>query len=337
MARDAGGTYTAPSNSFNPAVEGTAIDEGDWNTTLDDIETAFTESVFTGGMGATDNQLVRTDGTGTKKVQGTTITCDDSMKVSGIAALAATTIELGHASDTTLARSAAGTVTIEGNVIYRAGGTDVPVTDGGTGASTAAGAATNLGLGTGDSPQFTAINLGHASDTTLTRGVAGALLVEGKTTGYLLDHSAAGSASTNTTSEEVLATVAIPAAALGANGFLLIEMSWSATNNANAKTVRARFGASGAGLAGTAFPAVSVASGVAIRLQSIIQNRNATNSQIGGTSPGSQTGFSLGTAAIPTGVIDTTAATEIAITSEKATGTDTLTLEAYSVWLFYKA
>lgn len=90
-----------------------------------------------------------------------------------------TTIELGHASDTTLARSSAGVVTIEGNVIYHAGGTDVPVTDGGTGSSTAAGAATNLGLGTGDSPQFTAVNLGHASDTTLTRSAAGILAVEG--------------------------------------------------------------------------------------------------------------------------------------------------------------
>lgn len=58
-----------------------------------------------------------------------------------------TGIELGHATDTTLTRSTAGNVAIEGNVIYRAGGTDVPVTDGGTGASTAATARTNLGLG----------------------------------------------------------------------------------------------------------------------------------------------------------------------------------------------
>lgn len=50
------------------------------------------------------------------------------------------TIELGHASDTTLARSSAGNVSIEGNVIYRAGGADVAVADGGTGQSTAAAA-----------------------------------------------------------------------------------------------------------------------------------------------------------------------------------------------------
>jgi hypothetical protein len=127
-------------------------------------------------------------------------------------------LELGHASDTTLARASSGDVNIEGNIIYRAGGTDVPVTDGGTGASTltdggvllgsGTGAITamavladgemivgdgttdpvaesgttlrtSIGVGTGDSPQFTGIELGHASDTTLTRASSGVLAVEG--------------------------------------------------------------------------------------------------------------------------------------------------------------
>jgi len=127
-------------------------------------------------------------------------------------------IELGHASDTTLARASSGDVNIEGNVIYRAGGTDVPVADGGTGASTltdggvllgsgtgaitamavltdgqmivgdvttdpvaesGATLRTSIGVGTGDSPQLTGIELGHASDTTLTRASSGDVDIEG--------------------------------------------------------------------------------------------------------------------------------------------------------------
>ena len=126
-----------------------------------------------------------------------------------------TTIELGHASDTTLARSSAGVVTIEGEEVRTGtvgvtkGGTGATsLTDGGvllgsgTGAVTAmavladgemivgdgttdpvaeSGATlrTSIGVGTGDSPQFTGLNLGHASDSTLTRASAGVLAVEG--------------------------------------------------------------------------------------------------------------------------------------------------------------
>jgi len=45
--------------------------------------------------------------------------------------------------------------------------------------ATAGTARTNIGLGTGDSPQFTAVNVGNASDTTVTRVSAGVIAVEG--------------------------------------------------------------------------------------------------------------------------------------------------------------
>jgi len=45
----------------------------------------------------------------------------------------------------------------------------------------AATTATNLGLGTGDSPQFTGVNIGHATDTTISRVSAGDIAVEGNT------------------------------------------------------------------------------------------------------------------------------------------------------------
>lgn len=55
----------------------------------------------------------------------------------------------------------------------------LPVSLGGTGASTAAAGATALGVGTGNSPQFTAVNVGHATDTTVARASAGDISVEG--------------------------------------------------------------------------------------------------------------------------------------------------------------
>jgi len=64
-----------------------------------------------------------------------------------------TGIELGHATDTTITRPSGGDISVQGNIVYRAGGTDVPVTDGGTGSSTASGARTNLGLAIGSDVQ----------------------------------------------------------------------------------------------------------------------------------------------------------------------------------------
>lgn len=57
----------------------------------------------------------------------------------------------------------------------------VAIANGGTGATSAAAAATALGVGTGSSPQFTAVNVGAATDTTITRVSAGLAAVEGKT------------------------------------------------------------------------------------------------------------------------------------------------------------
>jgi len=152
MSRSAG-TYTLPSNSVSPAVADTVISPTDFNTVMDDIETAVNDSTYTSGLGSTDNRLLRTDGTDGKKVQASGITVDDSANVSGIAALSATTIELGHASDTTISRTGAGAIAVEG----------VGVALNSTSLAHTAGT----------------IELGHATDTTLSRLSAGDVAVEG--------------------------------------------------------------------------------------------------------------------------------------------------------------
>ena len=57
----------------------------------------------------------------------------------------------------------------------------VSISKGGTGSTTTTGAASALGVGTEDSPQFTGIKLGHASDTTLLRSSSGVVTIQGQT------------------------------------------------------------------------------------------------------------------------------------------------------------
>lgn len=124
-----------PANNYFLVGDGTdwkAESPADARTSLGlgSLATATTPiSIADGGTGATTNTNARSNlGLGTA----------DNPQFA--------TLEIGHATDTTLARSSAGNLTIEGNVIYRLNGTDVAVADGGTGASTESQARINLGL-----------------------------------------------------------------------------------------------------------------------------------------------------------------------------------------------
>src|SRR6266496_3475808 len=107
--------------------------------TLAQFNTALTGADFATGGGTVTGASSGTN-TGDQTAASLGLGTSDSPQFAGV--------NVGAATDTTITRTGAGDIAVEGNAIYRAGGTDVPVTDGGNGSSTAAGAATNLGLGT---------------------------------------------------------------------------------------------------------------------------------------------------------------------------------------------
>tara|TARA_R100001163_G_scaffold45082_1_gene33958 strand:- start:3285 stop:5150 length:1866 start_codon:yes stop_codon:yes gene_type:complete len=70
---------------------------------------------------------------------------------------------------------------------------------------------TSIGVGTGDSPQFTGVELGHASDTTLARSAAGKATIEGQLIGVVetfhLDNSDAHITANNGASDSTEFTI----------------------------------------------------------------------------------------------------------------------------------
>ncbi len=57
MPRNGNGVYTLPSNSFNPAIADTEIDENDWNDSATDLSTALSTSIATDGQTTTTAEI----------------------------------------------------------------------------------------------------------------------------------------------------------------------------------------------------------------------------------------------------------------------------------------
>lgn len=132
---------------------------------------------------------------------------------------------------------------------------------------------------------------------------------------------------TGGTGETTLATITLPAGAMGANGQIVMETQWSWTNSANNKTPKVKFGASTVyGLAHT------TTAGLATRQR--LANRGAANSQVGVN--GASDNFYGGSLAVVTYAVDTSASVDITITGQLALGTETMTLESYQVLLYPK-
>lgn len=199
MARNGSGTFSVL-NSFS---SGNTISSSEMNSTLSDVGAEITNSVAVDGQSTLTGQLKGADGTnsapgitfgadlntglyrigadnlgvtvgGTKIIDiastgiavtgtlsatgalsGTTITGTGALSIGTSNAATVGTIELGAASDTTISRTGAGAIAVEG-VTVALNSASLPHT-----AST--------------------IELGHATDTTLARVSAGVFSVEGST------------------------------------------------------------------------------------------------------------------------------------------------------------
>lgn len=146
--------------------------------------------------------------------------------------------------------------------------------------------------------------------------------------GYLvLGQSSVAVSHTGNTNETTLATIAVPANRMGANGRVRVTAHWSYTNSANNKITRVRFG-------GSAVTANTNTTTAQQRVFAEFANRNALNSQIVSI-PGSSDALGTTTSAVTTLAIDTTADRNVTITCTLADTGETITLESYVVELFH--
>lgn len=159
-------------------------------------------------------------------------------------------------------------------------------------------------------------------------GTAGTLV--DVTPGVVLAKSSVAVSGAADTNENTLATITIPANSMGPNGFLRLFLAYTFTNSANNKTLRARLG----GVSGTAYLSQIVTTSNTFQASIWIGNRNAANSQVGTTNAPVIGGS---TQSLTTSSVDTSAVTTLVITGQKASGSETLTLESYIAEVFYGA
>jgi hypothetical protein len=152
-------------------------------------------------------------------------------------------------------------------------------------------------------------------------------LVNRRSPVQVLAQSGAAVSGAADTNENTLATITIPAGAMGANGQVIVEAAWEMTSSANNKTFRIKFG-------GTSYFNLALTTRTLLKTQVTIANANSASSQVGHNN-GEVVQLGTSTAgAKTTSAVDTTAAVTLLITGQKASGAETLTLLWYRVLLY---
>ncbi|WP_150627349.1 hypothetical protein [Pandoraea captiosa] len=141
----------------------------------------------------------------------------------------------------------------------------------------------------------------------------------------VLAQSAVPVSVTGVLTETVLATVTVPAGAMGPNGVLRLTTMWSFSSTAVAKTLYARLG-------GVVFmnPGYNQAGTASMQHMTFLRNRASQTSQTGFSSA-SSTPFGTSSIAAQTYSIDTSIAQSLTLSGKLSDVADSITLESYTV------
>lgn len=141
----------------------------------------------------------------------------------------------------------------------------------------------------------------------------------------------AAAAVSATTNEQFLATITVPANAMGANGSIELISFWQNSNTSATKTIRVRWGGTG----GDIMRQLALTTGLTYNCWSAWGNRNATNSQLSFTSQTISNIFGTSSLnALVTAARDTTSSVDIVLSGQKVSAGDTLSLEGYIVKVY---
>lgn len=116
MPRNGSGTYSSPTNSWNPAQDGTPATSVDWQATLDDIEAGISQSISKDGQTAyTGNQPMggyKLTGLGAGNAAGDSLRFEQLFSQGLAASLAAAaTVNIGAQNSTAITVTGTGTIT----------------------------------------------------------------------------------------------------------------------------------------------------------------------------------------------------------------------------------
>jgi hypothetical protein len=309
---NAKGLTTAAANvTITPAVGSiTGLGTGVATALAVSVGSAGAFVTFNGALG-TPSSLTLTNATGLP-ISGLTSSTTTAVGVGSI--------ELGHASDTTISRVSAGDVAIEGNTVYRVGGTDVSVADGGTGRSTSTTAYGLIAAGT----------TATGAHQTLAAGATTEVLVGGGSAALPVWTAATGTGSPVRAASPTL-TGTLTAAAITASGNTTLNGNTSLTSEVrhSGAVGQARFETTGtAAPAGASGPGIEIGTpgGVSTRILSYDRTANSYSGLlvIGSTvtiQPNASTvGVFSSTGLVVTGVVKTSSYTVATLPSAATVG-----------------